>query len=93
MTILPFNNRLLIEKIEEKENKIGDLFVPDFVKDRKDIPKFMRVKVKAQSYELNKITDLTDKEIIIETGFLEEVVIDNKMYMFCPYNYVVCCIT
>jgi hypothetical protein len=93
MTVLPFNNRLLIEKIEEKENKIGDLFVPDFVKDRKDIPKFMRVKVKAQSYELNKITDLTDKEIIIETGFLEEVVIDNKMYMFCPYNYVVCCIT
>ena len=93
MTVLPFNNRLLIEKIEEKENKIGDLFVPDFVKDRKDIPKFMRVKGKAQSYELNKITDLTDKEIIIESGFLEEVVIDNKMYMFCPYNYVVCCIT
>lgn len=93
MTVLPFNNRLLIEKIEEKENKIGDLFVPDFVKDRKDIPKFMRVRVKAQSHEIYKITDLTDKEIVIETGFLEEVVIDNKMYMFCPYNYVVCCIT
>lgn len=90
MNVKPFNNRLLIEKCEEKEQKIGELFVPDFVKDRKDIPKFMKVKCIAQSPDLDKVESLVGKMIMIETGFLEEVVIDNKQYMFCPYNYVVC---
>jgi co-chaperonin GroES (HSP10) len=90
MKVKPFNNRLLVKRLDDIEQKIGDIFVPDLVKDKKDIPKFMKVRVLDQSDEPKGIPDLRDCSIIIETGFLEEVVVDNKTYMFCPYNYVVC---
>lgn len=90
MKVKPYNNRLLIKKLDFKEQKMGEIFVPEFVKDKKDIPKFMKVLVLDQSEIPKDVPNLVGKSIIIETAFLEEVSIDNKVHMFCPYNYVVC---
>ena len=88
MTVIPFNNRLLIKEIKETDKKIGDIIVPNFVKDRKDVPKFMTVEILNVSSGI--ALTLIGKKAVIETGFLEEVVIDNVMYNFCPFNYLVC---
>lgn len=88
--IQPFNNRLLISEVKEQEQKAGSIFVPDFVKERKEIPKFIRVQINNISPNLSPQFDyLVNKQAIIETGFLEEVLIDHKTYLFCPLNYVV----
>lgn len=89
--IIPFNSRLLVEEIkEDKEQKIGEIFVPEFTKDRRDLPKFLKVKVLSVAQNLENFKWLTGKEIIIETGFLEEVNINNKIIRFALINYVVC---
>lgn len=93
MNIIPYNNRLLIEEVAKKEQKIGDLFVPEFVAERRDIPKFLKVRIIKESVDIENnlsIPSLKDKLAIVETGFLEEIVVDGKKYMFCPYNYIVC---
>ena len=92
--IQPFNNRLLITEVKEKEQKSGSIFVPDFVKERKEIPKFIRVQINNISPNLSPQFDyLLGMDAIIETGFLEEVNIDNITYRFCPVSYVVAVIT
>jgi len=88
MTIIPYNNRLMIKEIKENEKKAGDIIVPNFTKDRKDIPKFMKVHILEISAGLSP--NLVGKTAVIETGFLEEVTIDGDLYHFCPINYVVC---
>lgn len=93
MNLIPFNSRLLVEEIkEEKEQKIGELFVPEFKENRRDLPKFLRVKVLAVSPNLTDFQYLNGKEIIIETGFLEEIKLENKIHRFSLINYVVCVI-
>ena len=88
MTVIPFNNRLLIKEIKETDKKIGDIIVPNFVKDRKDVPKFMMIQILEVSAGISPT--LVGKKAVIETGFLEEVTIDNVMHHFCPFNYLVC---
>ncbi len=88
MKIIPYNNRLYIEEIKESEQKVGSITVPDFAKDRRDIPKFMKVKILAVSSNLSEA--LIGEYAMIETGFLEEVKVEGKIYTFCPINYVVC---
>lgn len=90
ITPIPFNNRLYIEEVKEEDKKVGTIVVPNFVKDRKDIPKFMRVKILNVSSNLSE--SLIGKEAMVETGFYEEVTIDGKIYTFCPISYVVCLI-
>ncbi len=88
--IQPFNNRLLISEVQEKEQKAGSIFVPDFVKERKEMPKFIRVQINNISPNLSPQYEyLVGMGAIIETGFLEEVNIDNIVYRFCPISYVV----
>lgn len=88
INVIPFNNRLLIKEIKESEKKVGDIVVPNFVKDRKDIPKFMMVQILDVSSGISPT--LVGKKAVIETGFLEEVPIDGTVYNFCPFNYLVC---
>ena len=45
MNIKPFNNRLLIEEIKDGDIKIGNVFIPDEVKERKNLSKYLRVKI------------------------------------------------
>lgn len=88
MKIIPYNNRLYIEEVRESEQKVGSIMVPDFAKDRRDIPKFMKVKILAVASNLSEA--LIGEYAMIETGFLEEVKVEGKIYTFCPVNYVVC---
>jgi len=89
--VSPYNNRLLIKEIKETEQKLGDIIVPNFIKEKKDIPKFMMVLILDASDNIAK--DIVGKKAIIETGFLEEILIEGIMYNFCPYNYLVCIIS
>lgn len=91
MNLIPFNSRLLVEEIKEsKEQKVGDIYIPEFTKERKDLPKFLRVKVLDVAPNLPDFQYLKGKEIIIETGFLEEIKLENKIHRFSLINYVVC---
>lgn len=91
MKILPFNNRLLIEEIVAEKHSKDVIATLDFAKERKELPKFMKVKILELAPNISSdFYYLKDKEAYIETGFLEEIVIDNKMHRFCPINYVVC---
>lgn len=90
MTVVPFNNRLYVEEIKATDQKVGSIVVPEFNKDRKDLPKFVKVKILDVSSNLD--LSLVGKTAIIETGFWEEVIIDHKIYTFCPMNYLVCII-
>lgn len=110
MNIVPFNNRILIEEISEKQME-GIISVPDFVKDRKHQEKFIHCRILAVSDSSNKVlynisSDpnnicnyvidanqwLIGKRCIVESGMIEEVVLDKKKYIFCPINYIVCII-
>lgn len=91
LTIKPFNSRLLIEVLSEKETKVGSIFIPQEIKERKNLDKYLRVKVLDIADNIKKeFGYLLNKEIIIETGFLEETRIDGLIYRFTTINYVVC---
>lgn len=89
----PFNSRLLIEEVQSVEQKVGAIYVPEFTKDKKELPKFLIVKILdiAPNIE-NQFASLIGKTVVIETGFLEEVKIENKIHKFALINYVVCVI-
>lgn len=91
MKIVPFNNRILIKEIElkPKESQSG-VFIPDFVKDRKNIEKFLFCEILAVAKNVQFSESLVGKRCVVETGMIEEVVIDNQKYVFCPVNYIVC---
>lgn len=88
MKIIPFNNRLYIKEIKESEQRVGSIMVPEFSKDRRDLPKFMKVQILGVSQNLSE--DLVGSIGMIETGFLEEIRIEEKIFTFCPINYLVC---
>lgn len=88
MKVIPYNNRLYVEEIKETEQKVGSITVPDFAKDRRDLPKFMKVRIVAVSSNLPEA--LVGETAMIETGFLEEIKVENKIYTFCPISYVIC---
>lgn len=91
--MIPFNSRLLVEEIKEEEQKVGEIFIPQFTKERKDVPKYLTVKVLAVANNLeDNFSWMIGKTIIIETGLLDEVKIQNKIYKFALINYVVCVI-
>jgi len=87
----PFNSRLLVEEVQQTEQKVGSIFVPEFTKERKDLPKFLLVKVLDIAPNISdQFGYLVGKTIVIETGFLEEVKINNTINRFALINYVVC---
>lgn len=89
----PFNSRLLVEEVQQTEQKVGSIFVPEFTKERKDLPKFLLVKVLDIAPNISdQFGYLVGKTIVIETGFLEEVKINNTINRFALINYVVCII-
>ena len=91
MTVIPYNNRLYVEEIKATDQKVGSIVVPEFNKDRRDLPKFVKVRILDVASNLDK--ELVGKVGIIETGFWEEVIIDHKVHTFCPMNYLVCIVT
>jgi hypothetical protein len=91
MNVIPFNNRLYVEEIKVSDQKVGSIVVPEFNKDRRDLPKFVKVRILDVASNLDK--ELVGKVGIIETGFWEEVTIDHKIHTFCPMNYLVCIVT
>lgn len=90
MKVKPLNNRILIEEIQAENAVVNGIVIPDFVKDRKTIEKFLECRVlDVSSLDFQF---LIGKKCVVETGMIEEVVINKKKYIFCPVNYIVCVI-
>lgn len=88
--MIPFNARLLVEEVSEKEQKFKSVFVPEeFKNNKKDLPKYIRVKILNVASDIKQFDWLIGQEAIVETGFYEEVRVDNKIFKFCPITYVV----
>lgn len=93
MSVIPFNNRILIQEMANKPVNAGEIYIPDYVKERKNVEKYIKYEIIDVSSDLEeKFGHLRDKHCIVETGMIEEVLIDNKKYIFAPMNYIVCII-
>lgn len=90
MKVFPYNNRILIEEIKKQDQSKGGIVIPDFVKERGNLDRFLLCRIIDASADIKNRLALINAKCIVETGMIEEVVIDKQKYMFCPYNYIVC---
>jgi co-chaperonin GroES (HSP10) len=86
----PFNDRILIKEIKKKDVSMGGFFMPEEVKDRTKLSKFLQVTILDVAPNIEeKYSYLKGKQAVIETGFLEEVLVNGKMFRFSPVSYIV----
>ena len=82
----PLNRRLLIEVLNQEEERSGSFFVPQ----EKKAPNEFTIG-KVLDCAADCITDLKGKKVIFTTFGLETVKAGTKEYNFIVENHLVCC--
>ena len=77
MKIKPLDDRVLIELVEEQEEKVGSIIIPDTAKEKPRMGKVVAVGTDEDLQEKIKVGD----KVIFSKYSGDEVKIDNKEYL------------
>ncbi len=77
MRIKPLDDRVLIELVEEEEEKVGSIIIPDTAKEKPRMGKVVAVGTDEDLQEKIKVGD----KIIFSKYSGDEIKIDNKEYL------------
>ncbi len=77
MKIKPLDDRVLIELVEESEEKVGSIIIPDTAKEKPRMGKVVAVGTDEDLQEKIKVGD----KVIFSKYSGDEVKIDNKEYL------------
>lgn len=77
MKIKPLDDRVLVEQVEEKEDKVGSIIVPDTAKEK---PRMAKVVAVGTDEDLQEVIKVGDK-IIYSKYSGDEIKVDDKEYL------------
>jgi len=77
MKIQPIDDRLLIEVVEEEEQRVGTIIIPDSAKEK---PRMAKVVAVGTDEDLKEIFKEGDKVLFAKYGG-DEIKLDNKEYI------------